>query len=228
LSPQEALRVYQERALRQRATLAEYSNETTINAEVPAMSERGTFWLKQTFLAPQSMAYTPVKFEGDGFINHNVITRLLQPDVERVHRGTGQKVAILESNYKFSYKGIEDLNGRHLYAFALKPRRKDPGLFKGKILIDSQTGHMIQAAGRLRRSPSWWIKQVDFIQDYADVGDFTMLTQIRSVTQARVVGQVTVNIRHSEYEVRSVEQLKSAQRKADEPRRPLLGARAIP
>jgi hypothetical protein len=96
------------------------------------------------------------------------------------------------------------------FAFALKPRRKDPGLFKGKILIDPQTGHIVRAVGRLSKSPSWWIKRVDFIQDYVDVGDFTMSAQIQSVTRARMAGRIVVNIRHSAYEVPQIEQLKSA------------------
>jgi hypothetical protein len=209
LSPQQALISYEARALRQLTTLAAYSDKTTIEAEIPAIGEKGQCSLGRTFSAPQSLVYTAVQFMGDNFVKTNVIYRVLASDVENVEKKTGQRVAILESNYRFSYKGIEDLNGRPLYAFALKPRRKDPGLFKGKIFIDPQTGHIVRAVGRLGKSPSWWIKRVDFIQDYVDVGDFTMSGQIQSVTQARIAGRIVVNIRHSAYEVPQIEQLKS-------------------
>ena len=210
LSPQQALITYEARALRQLTTLAAYSDKTTIEAEIPAIGEKGHCTLRRTFSAPQSLIYTAVEFVGDNFVKTNVIYRVLASDVENVEKKTGQRVAILESNYRFSYKGIEDLNGRPLYAFALKPRRKDPGLFKGKILIDPQTGHIVRAVGRLSKSPSWWIKRVDFIQDYVDVGDFTMSAQIQSVTRARIAGRIVVNIRHAAYEVPQIEQLKSA------------------
>jgi hypothetical protein len=210
LSPQQALITYQARALRQLTTLAAYWDKTTIEAEIPAMRERGQCSLRRTFSAPQSLIYTAVEFGGDTFVKTNVIYRVLESDVENAEKKTGQGVAILESNYRFSYKGIEDLNGRRLYAFALKPHRKDPGLFKGKILIDPQTGHIVRAMGRLSKSPSWWIKRVDFIQDYIDVGDFTMSGQVQSVTRARIAGRIVVNIRHSAYEVPQIEQLKSA------------------
>lgn len=215
LSPEQALRTQQERTLRQLTTLAEYSDVTTIEAEIPAMAEKGQISLSRTFSAPQSLSYTRVNFMGDPFVKTNVIYRLLESDVQRVGKKSGPEIAILENNYRFCYKGIEYLNGRPLYAFAVKPRRKDAGLFKGKIFIDRQTGHINRAEGRLSTSPSWWIKRVDFIQDYADVGEFTMLAQIRSVTQARAVGRVVVNIRHTEYKVRSVEQV-SAQERADD------------
>ena len=210
LSPQQALIIYEARGLRQLTTLAAYSDRTTIEAEIPAIGEKGHCTLRRTFSAPQSLIYTAVEFVGDNFVKTNVIYRVLASDVENVEKKTGQRVAILESNYRFSYKGIEDLNGRPLYAFALKPRRKDPGLFKGKILIDPQTGHIVRAVGRLSKSPSWWIKRVDFIQDYVDVGDFTMSAQIQSVTRARIAGRIVVNIRHAAYEVPQIEQLKSA------------------
>ena len=210
LSPQQALLSYQARALRQLTTLAAYSDKTIIEAEIPAMAEKGRCSLRRTFFAPQSLIYTAVEFVGDTFVKTNVIYRVLQSDVERVGKKTGPRVAILESNYRFSYKGIEDLSGRPLYAFALKPHRKDPGLFKGKILIDPQTGHIVRAVGRLSKSPSWWIKRVDFIQDYVDVGDYTMSAEMQSIARARIAGRIVVNIRHSAYEVPPFEQLKSA------------------
>jgi hypothetical protein len=210
LSPQQALITYEARALRQLTTLAAYSDKTTIEAEIPAIGEKGQCSLRRTFSAPQSLIYTAVEFVGDTFVKTNVIYRVLESDVENLKKKTGQRVAILESNYRFSYKGIEDLNGRPLYEFALKPHRKDPGLFKGKILIDPQTGHIVRAVGRLSKSPSWWVKRVDFIQDYVDVGDFTMSAQIQSVTRARIAGRIVVNVRHSAYEVPQIEQIKSA------------------
>jgi hypothetical protein len=91
--------------------------------------------------------YTAVEFVGNTFVKTNVVYRVLKSDVENAEKKTARRVAILESNYRFSYKGIEDLNGRRLYAFALMPHRKDPGLFKGKILIDPQTGHILRAVG---------------------------------------------------------------------------------
>jgi hypothetical protein len=99
LSPQQALTTYEAGALRQLTTLAAYSDKTTIEAEIPAIGGKGQCSLRRTFSEPQSL---------------NVIYRVLASDVENVEKKTGQRVAILESNYRFSYKGIEDLNGRPL------------------------------------------------------------------------------------------------------------------
>jgi hypothetical protein len=108
------LTTYEAGALRQLTTLAAYSDKTTIGAEIPAIGGKGQCSLRRTFSEPQSLIYTAVQFMGDNFIKTNVIYRVLASDVENVEKKTGQRVAILESNYRFSYKGIEDLNGRPL------------------------------------------------------------------------------------------------------------------
>jgi hypothetical protein len=82
-------------------------------------------------------------------------------------------------------------------------RHRVPGLFQGEIFLDAQTGHILRATGRVSKSPSWWVKRIDFTQDYADIGDFTLPVQVSSVTEARIVGRVIVTIRHTGYQVRS-------------------------
>jgi hypothetical protein len=85
---QQALITYQARALRQLATLAAYSDKTTIDAEIPAMGEKGQCSLRRTFSAPQSLIYTAVEFVGNTFVKTNVINRALESDVENVQKKT--------------------------------------------------------------------------------------------------------------------------------------------
>ena len=205
-SPAQALQAYQARAIRQLTTLAGSTDDTSVEAELEGTSQRAEFLLKRTFSAPRSLAYTAVTFEGDPFVKNSIIVRLLQSDVDRVQKEDGLKVAIVESNYTFSFRDTEELDGRTVYAFVLKPRRKESGLFKGKIFIDTQTGHIVRATGKLRKSPSWWIKRVDFTQDYIDVGEFTMPLETRLLTQVRIVGPIAIVIRHKSYQVHSIEE----------------------
>jgi hypothetical protein len=192
--------------MRQLTILAVSTDDTSVEAELERTSQRAEFVLKRTFSAPRSLAYTAVTFQGDTFVKNNIIVRLLQSDVDRVQKEDGLTVAIVESNYKFSFRDIEDLDGRRVYAFVLKPRRKQSGLFKGKIFIDSRTGHIARATGKLSKSPSWWIKRVDFTQDYIDIGEFTMPLETRLLTQVRIVGPIATVIRHESYQVHSIEE----------------------
>ena len=205
-SPAQALQAYQARAMRQLTTLAASTDDTIVEAELERTSQRAEFAVKRTFSAPRSLAYTAVTFEGDRFVKNNIIVRLLQSDVDRVQKADGSTVAIVESNYKFSFRNIEELDGRRVYTFVLKPRRKESGLFKGKIFIDPETGHLLRAMGKLSKSPSGWIKQVDFTQDYVDIGEFTMPLETRLLTQVRILGPIAIVIRHNSYQVHSIEE----------------------
>lgn len=201
-SPEQVLRSYQERTVKQLIDLAEFADQTCIEAEVSETSQKAQFCFVRWFSAPHSLVYSPLSFVGDSFIKNNVILRFVRSDVDHVQHSAG--VAILEENYKFTPKGTENLGGHLLYVFAVKPRHKSADSFKGKILIDPDTSCIVRTMGRVSKSPSWWIKRIDFVQDYAMVGDFALPVHIESVAQVRIIGRVVSTIRHTAYEVGSI------------------------
>jgi len=203
MSANKALCLFEQRAQHQLLTIAEYSDETVIYAEVPQNSEAAQASLRETFFAPQTLSYSNIRLRGSRFVKSNVIVRLLEADEDRVRRGMQSKTAILASNYKFTYTNTTTFSGRPAYTFTVTSRHRVPGLFQGEIFLDAHTGHILRATGRVSKSPSWWVKRIDFTQDYADIGDFTLPVQVSSVTEARLVGRVIVMILHTGYQVRS-------------------------
>jgi hypothetical protein len=203
MSANKALCLFEQRAQQQLFTIAEYSDETVIYAEVPQRSEAAQASLRETFSAPQTLSYSNIRLRGSGFVKNNVIVRLLETDEDHVRRGMQSKTAILASNYKFTYRNTTTFSGRPVYTFTVTSSHRVPGLFQGEIFLDADTGHILRATGRVSKSPSWWVKRIDFTQDYADIGDFTLPVQVSSVTEARIVGRVIVTIRHTGYQVRS-------------------------
>ena len=61
-------------------------------------------------------------------------------------------------------------DGREVYIFHLSPRKKLVGLFKGEIWIDSATYMPVRESGRLVKTPSIFLKNVDFVRFY-DIRD---------------------------------------------------------
>jgi hypothetical protein len=129
-----------------------------------------------------------------------VIVRLLQSEVDHVQKHEQALTAIDASNYKFSYKGSLLVNGTAAHVYDVKPRQKRVGLFKGKIYVDSSTGRLLRAEGRIVKSPSFFIKKIDFVQDYTIVDGFTLLSRMHSVAQTRVIGKTIVDITHRDYQ----------------------------
>ena len=193
MAPELALETYQRRSAQQSAALAEYSSTTVIRAELPSTSQRGEYELRRHYRAA-------LRFTGDGFVKTNVITRLLQSEVNHVQNEDSSQTAITPANYKFSYKGTKEVDGRLLHVYQIKPRKKRVGLFKGHIYLDAHTGSLVRAEGRAVKSPSFFVKRIEFAQDYADFGPFTFPVRVHSEARTRLIGRAVVDIEHRDYE----------------------------
>jgi hypothetical protein len=209
MSSELALNTYLKLASRQLTDLGAYSDQTTIEADLPDTSQHGRYELRRSFLAPKTLAYAAGRFVGDGFVKTNVIIRLLQSEVDHVQKGEGRQTAIIAENYKFSWKGVDSLDGRTYYRYQVKPRQKRPGLFKGFILVDAATGQLRRAEGTMAKPPSIFVKKIEFLQDYAEYGPFSLPVHIHSVAKTRLVGRAIVDIQHSGYAAKTVSELQS-------------------
>ena len=125
-----ALQTYERRSQLQAAQLAAYSATTVIHAELPSTSQQGEYELRRHYAAPRTLEFKPLHFSGDGFVKNNVITRLLQSEVDHLQKDDSSETAITPENYKFSFKGTVELNDRLVHVYQTKPRKKRVGLFK--------------------------------------------------------------------------------------------------
>ena len=200
MSPELALATYLHRTEQQAAALASYSALTVIHADLPDTSQSGEFEVERKFEAPHTLSFTAVHFTGDGFVKSNVITRLLQSEVDHVQKDDPAATAISPANYKFSYKGASRVQDRLVHVYQVKPHKNHPGLFKGRVYLDAQTGTLVRVEGNVVKSPSFFVKHIEFVQDYADVQSFTLPVHIHSEAKARIVGRTIVDIVHRNYQ----------------------------
>ena len=209
LSPDQALVAYLNGAQRQLADLGAYSDATVIEADLPATAQHGKYELRRMYQAPRSLVFAAIRFAGDSFVKTNIITKLLQSEVEHVQKGEGAQTAITADNYKFNFKGTDTIDGRLAYVYHVKPRHKGPGLFKGRILVDAASGRLRRAEGTMVKSPSLFVKKIEFVQDYGEYGPFSLPVHIHSVAKTRLVGRAVVEIYHSGYEAKTVAETQS-------------------
>lgn len=200
MAPELALQVCRGRSILQTENLASYSATTLIRAELPDTSQSGEYEVQRTYFAPRTLTFKAVRFTGDPFVKTNVIIRLLQSEVDHVQKDEPSLNAISPVNYKFSYKGTSQLDKRLVHVYQVKPRQKRAGLFKGRIYVDAYSGSLVRAEGRPAKSPSLFIKKIEFVQDYADVGAFTFPVHIHSEAYARIVGRAVVDVYQRDYQ----------------------------
>jgi hypothetical protein len=199
MAPDLALSTYQQHAAQQAKDLAGYSAVTVVRAELPETSQQGEYELQRKFEAPHSLQFTPVHFSGDGFVKSSVINRVLQSEVDHVQKDDPKLTAVSPANYKFSYKGVTHVGDRLVHEYLVKPRKKRMGLFKGHVYLDAHTGTLVRAEGTVVRPPSFFVKHIEFVQDYTDVQSFTLPAHIHSEARARIVGRTIVDIQHRDY-----------------------------
>jgi len=200
MAPELALQVCRGRSVIQAEQLASYSATTLIRAQLPDTSQSGEYEVQRRYEAPRTLMFKALRFTGDAFVKTNVITRLLQSEVDHVQKDDPALNAISPANYKFSYKGTSQLEGRLVHVYQLKPRQKRASLFKGRIYIDAYTGSLVRAEGRPAKSPSLFIKKIEFVQDYADIGPFTFPVHVHSEANARIVGRAIVDVYQRDYQ----------------------------
>lgn len=203
MAPELALATFEQRAARQLNEPISYSANTVVNAELPDTAQRGEFQLRRRFVAPKTLLFTPVRFVGDSFVKSNIIARLLQTEVDHANKGESARTAISEANYKFSYKGMDEIDNRPVHVFQVKPRAKRPGLFKGRVYLDASTGSLRRAEGTLVKTQSFFIKKIEFVQDYADLDGYTLPVHARSLAKTRLVGRAVVEIATNDYDLSS-------------------------
>ncbi len=203
MAPELALQMYEQRALEQDSRLVECSDQMVVEAELPDTSQKGEYELVRNYSAqPRQLSFQSVKYTGDSFVKTNVITRFLQSEVDHVQKGDPAASAINDKNYKFAYKGVEELDGHLTHVFQIKPRHKSPNLFKGKIYVDAYTGSLRRAEGTVSKSPSFFIRKIEFVQDFEDINGFTVPVAMRSTTKARIIGRAIVSVFHRGYSLK--------------------------
>jgi hypothetical protein len=199
MAPELALSTFEQRAERQSNELPSYSAITRISAELPQSKQSGVFDLERHYAAPKTLHFVSVHFSGDDFVKHNVINRLLQQEVDRAEKQDGAQTAISDKNYKFTYKGASEIDGRQVHVYQVKPRTSLAGLFKGHVYLDALTGALLRAEGKVEKTPSFFIKKIEFVTDYADLSGFSLPVRVHSVADARIVGRVVTDISTTGY-----------------------------
>jgi hypothetical protein len=203
MAPELALQAYQRRWETQSVELASYSSSTLVRAELPDSRQHGELKLERHYAAPRTLAFKVVNYTGDGFVKSNVITRLLQSEVDHVQKDDASLTALTLANYKFSFKGTSQLDGRTVHDYQVKPRNKRAGLFKGHAYLDAHTGSLVRVEGSVVKSPSFFIKKIAFVQDYADIGSFTLPVHMHSEAIARIIGRAVIDIYQDDYQAAS-------------------------
>jgi hypothetical protein len=195
-SPEDIVERYEAATVTQNKALESASMQMDIQASVPKLKKRGRLQVFRRITELGRITYDVLHFEGDGVIKNQVIAHYLA--AERQAQTEQAAIAVTPENYKFKFKGRDQVEGRAVYRFDVTPRHKRDGLFKGSLWIDVSTFMPVREAGRLVKNPSrLWARNVQFVRDYDIKDGISTPRQMQSSGDALGFGKVELTVNYS-------------------------------
>ncbi len=153
------------------------------------------------YIAPDTDTFTNSSEKGSGYVLHHVFRQLMENEKKRVGADKDPDSLITPENYTFEIVGTERIDSSNCSVVHAVPKRKQTDLFEGQIWIDNEDFAIVKIRGHLAKSPSFWIKRVDFSRNYRKIDGFWLLSKEEAVSAVRVFGKETLTIDYKNYTV---------------------------
>jgi hypothetical protein len=187
---------YQDATRTQQAALRGAQMNVAIDAKLPKLEKQGKLIALRTISTLGKIGYKILGFQGDDTIKQEVIARFIQAEVEQTR---SEDVAITPANYKFRHKGTIEQNGHRTEMFSITPKKKRVGLFKGDLWLDAKTGMPVRESGVFVKTPSVFLKKVEFTQQYEIQNGIAIPKHLESKADVRLVGRAELNMDFSNF-----------------------------
>ena len=146
------------------------------------------------YAAPATETFTSSSEKGSEFVLHHVFQRLMEEEKERVRADKDPDSLITPDNYTFEILGTEIVGRSNCSVVHAVPKYKRTDLFEGEIWIDNKDFAIVKIIGQLAKSPSFWVKQVDFSRNYQKIDGFWLLSREEAVSVIRIFGKETLTV----------------------------------
>lgn len=162
-----------------------------IDAKLPRLEKQGKLIALRTISKLGKIGYKILGFQGDDTIKQEVIARFITAEIEQTRSAD---VAITPVNYKFRHKGSIEQNGQRTELFQITPKKKRVGLFKGDLWLDAKTGMPVRESGEFVKTPSIFLKKIEFVQVYEIRDGIAIPKHLASTADVRLVGRAELNM----------------------------------
>jgi outer membrane lipoprotein-sorting protein len=140
-----------------------------------------------------------VSEDGWGGARKHVFHKMLESETETSRPEIRVNARLVPENYDFALVGTELVAGRAAYALEIRPKRNEKYLFEGRIWVDAEDYALVRAEGRPAKKPSFWTKNIHFVQIYQKCGSIWFPVSTQSVTEAHLFGTTDVSIEYFDY-----------------------------
>jgi hypothetical protein len=136
---------------------------------------------------------------GSASVRDKVLKAILDGEREVIARGEAARSSLSAANYDFQPNGVD---GEGLATVLLSPRRKERVLVAGKMFL-TMDGSLVRLEGRLVKSPSFFVKNVDIVRKYEQIEGAVMPVALETRAEVRFLGEATLRMTYSYTEIDS-------------------------
>jgi hypothetical protein len=129
---------------------------------------------------------------GSGLIRSKILRCLLDGERDAINKGTTKHSELIRANYKFQPKRVDS---EGVTEIALTPLREDM-LVIGSAFI-RPAGELVRLQGRLAKSPSFWIRNVQVMRSYETIHDVVVPIVLETSAQLRMFGAATLRMTYA-------------------------------
>lgn len=127
-----------------------------------------------------------VREGGSEYVRNKILRGMLKSEQRLVAHGKPLRAAVNAQNYHLADGGMTDSG---LQRVVLKAARKSEGIVNGTLFIEPEAGYVTRIEGRLVKSPSFWVHDVDVTWTFARIGGHVLPTEMSSLGKVRLYGR---------------------------------------
>lgn len=127
-----------------------------------------------------------VREGGSDYVRNKILRGVLSTEQELIAKGKRLRASLEAKNYLFADGGM---TGAGLHRILLNPAKKSEGIVNGSLFLEPDSGLVAKIQGRLVKSPSFWLRDVDVTWKFAHVGGYAVPVEMSSEGRVRMFGR---------------------------------------
>lgn len=157
-------------------------------------------WLEAVteYSAESGFSYQVTAEGGSSLVRSKVLRAVLDGEREVIAQGEAARASLALANYAFQPNGVDN-DG--LANVLLSPKRKERALVSGTMFLQPDDGDLVRVQGRLAKSPSFWVRNVEIVRMYKRIDGVVMAVALESTAHVRVLGPASLRMTYEYSEI---------------------------
>jgi hypothetical protein len=173
--------------MKSRSTVRPYS-ATRDYTVFKSADEKGAIKVAMEHRSPQEVTFKIL--ESTGGMAEHAVRKALEKEAQLARSPEASEIT--PRNYAFELLGKQRLPQSDCYVLKITPHEKDKDLLDGRVWVDVATYQIRRVEGRVSKSPSFWVRQLDLVINFGEVNGIWLKTSSDAVAHIRWAGEYRV------------------------------------